>query len=135
MTLFEIDQQLQKDTHALHVYQEFHILLHRNATIPWFIVVPETTVVEPHELDTDQLNTLHWIQKVLGSYLQQSCGAEKINSAAIGNIVRQLHVHVIGRSHTDPCWPGVVWGADYPHTSYTPDRLDHIQQDLQTQLV
>jgi len=112
MTLFEIDQQLQKDTHALHVYQEFHILLHRNATIPWFIVVPETTVVEPHELDTDQLNTLHWIQQVLGSYLQQSCGAEKINSAALGNIVRQLHVPEIGRSHTDPSWHGVVRGAD-----------------------
>ena len=134
MTSFLIDQQLQLDTQPICVYQGFHVLLHRNASIPWFIVVPETHLTELYQLDADQTNTLRHIQSVLAAYLQRHCQAEKINIAAIGNIVRQLHVHVVGRSHADPCWPGVVWGVDYPEKIYTSQELINVQKILKKQL-
>ncbi|WP_395373815.1 HIT family protein [Marinicella sp. W31] len=133
MTHFQIDPQLLQDTHSICAHRGFHILLHRNASIPWFIVVPETTAVELYQLSSEQSKILQFIQSALGDFLQQGFHAEKINIAAIGNIVRQLHVHVIGRFEADPCWPGVVWGADYAIKEYVPEQLEKIKKNLQKQ--
>ena len=130
MSTFVLDKQLQMDTHPIAVHQGLHILLHRNATIPWFIVVPETEVAEVFELSSEQSQGLQKLQAILGSYLQKEHHAEKINVAAIGNIVRQLHIHIIGRRSDDPCWPGVVWGVEYQMRDYSKDQLGHIRTQI-----
>lgn len=109
---FTVHPRLLADCHYLGRFALSHVLLHGNAGLPWFILVPEVgaEVTELHELDAAQRRALDEELDVVARFLKQALGAHKINVAAIGNIVAQLHVHVVGRRRDDPCWPGVVWG-------------------------
>lgn len=111
MSVFQIHSRLEADCHRLGRLALSHVLLHRDAALPWLILVPEVAVIElcdlaPHErtrLDTE-------IDHVCALIRSEFPHTTKLNVAAIGNLVPQLHVHVIGRHPGDPCWPGVVWG-------------------------
>ena len=113
MTDFELDERLAKDSFVLGELDVSLLLLMNNKLAPWFVLVPKVAEIsELYELDKDvQLSLLNEIN-VLSEFIKQQFVVDKLNVAAIGNIVNQLHVHVVGRSHSDPCWPGVVWGAD-----------------------
>jgi len=87
------------------------LLLMNNALVPWFILVPEVQVTEFHDLPSEQQHQLLDEINALSGFIMAHFGAEKINLGAIGNKVRQLHIHVIGRFESDAYWPGVVWGA------------------------
>lgn len=123
---FVVNQQLLDDTHALSVSSEFHILLHKNATIPWIILVPIVEVKEIYELPEDMQATLIKLQKSVASYFQKHFDTEKMNIAAIGNIVSQLHIHVIGRNPSDACWPDVVWGNNYISKEYSQEQINDL---------
>lgn len=108
---FKVDERLTRDCIQLGIIQGQHLLLMNNADYPWFILVPETDKTELYQLSADEQQiTLSNINK-LSEHLLKHYPASKINTAAIGNIVRQLHIHIIGRHENDPCWPGVVWGS------------------------
>jgi len=109
---FEVHPRLLEDCHRLGRFMLSHVLLHRNAGLPWFILVPEVAIeaTELHELDPAQRRALEVEIDALARFLKPALGAQKINIAALGNLVPQLHIHVIGRRTDDPCWPGVVWG-------------------------
>jgi diadenosine tetraphosphate (Ap4A) HIT family hydrolase len=78
---------------------------------PWLVMVPKIAgASELHDLPSDQQMSLMEEVALAGRILKELTGATKINTAAIGNIVRQLHVHVIARSEGDANWPGPVWG-------------------------
>lgn len=111
---FEIDAQLRRDYFVLGKLPLSHVLLLNNAAVPWFVLVPEAAAIELCDLPDSQYDLLNAETRRLALLLRQglpgSRPAGKLNIAAIGNIVRQLHVHVIGRFEDDPYWPGVVWG-------------------------
>ncbi len=112
MSDFVLDARLASDCHTLGRLDNTLLLLMDNALFPWMILVPMVEVTELHELEWEsQLQLLSQID-LLSTYLKREYSVDKINVAAIGNIVRQLHIHVVGRSETDHCWPGVVWGAN-----------------------
>ena len=127
---FDIDPVLRRDCHLLGRFRYAHLLLNRHSTIPWFILVPETDETEvvllPHD---DQLELFHETS-ILGKFVKVTFNADKINLGAIGNVVRQMHVHVIGRFETDACWPGVVWGAPLATDEYGEDDLRRITRQL-----
>lgn len=78
---------------------------------PWLILVPELEGVEEiHKLpqDAQQALTIETSETALA--LKNLTGCDKINSGALGNMVRQLHIHIIARNEEDPNWPGPVWG-------------------------
>ena len=128
MTEFEIHPQLLEDCHRIGRFSLSHVLLHRNAGLPWLILVPEVpaNVRELFELDAASRQALDEEIDTVARYLKSSLGAQKINVAALGNLVPQLHVHVVGRHPGDPCWPGVVWG-NLPHgPAWTPGQLGEI---------
>jgi len=127
---FEVSQQLLNDTHTLSVTSEFHILLHKNATIPWIILVPIIDVKEIYELPQGMQKTLIKLQKIIANYFQEQFKIEKMNIAAIGNIVSQLHIHVIGRKPSDACWPDVVWGNSYEFNHYSQEQITAINLHL-----
>lgn len=111
MTDFELDPRLASDCINLGETKLSLLLLMDNSLLPWFILVPKSNETEIFELaKADQLLLLEEIN-LLSGFLKTVMKAEKLNVAAIGNIVRQLHVHVVGRSSTDFRWPNVVWGA------------------------
>jgi len=126
---FKLDTQLEKDCYELGQLNGQHLLLLNNSLIPWLILVPETEVTEIYELDQDeQILLLENINHV-SIFLQQHYYIDKLNIAAIGNIVSQLHIHVIGRSKTDCCWPDVVWGIT-EKTPYDEVELGEIRNQV-----
>jgi diadenosine tetraphosphate (Ap4A) HIT family hydrolase len=125
---FELHPRLLEDCHVLGRFALSHLLLHRNASLPWLILVPEVaaSVSELHELDARSRRELDAEIDAVARYLKHSRGAQKINIAAIGNLVPQLHVHVVGRHPGDPCWPGVVWGNLPRGPAWAPQQAGEI---------
>src|SRR5689334_20201577 len=107
MEKFELDPRIAADCHRLGKWQSFWIMLHRDAAVRWLILVPETDATEWHELPSDMRDELVRAASSLGATLKEKLLCDKINVAAIGNIVSQFHLHVIGRWRNDPYWPGV----------------------------
>lgn len=110
MTGFGIHPQLLADCLALGRRGPVRVLLHRTAQLPWLLLVPETLETELHRLPAGLRAQLDALAAQLGQRLLDEFGCEKLNVAAIGNVVPQLHLHVVGRRRDDPLWPRVVWG-------------------------
>ena len=127
MQNFNIDQRLRDDCHLLGKLPFCHLLLQKNATIPWLILVPPVDQNELHELDNSTFRAVMDEVVLVGRFVEAHFDVDKINTAAIGNIVRQLHIHVMGRRQNDPCWPGVIWGNLQETTSYADKALEEIR--------
>ena len=107
----ELNSRLADDCVLMGESELSLLLLLNNSLVPWFIVVPKTEEVEFHCLDeTLQLGLLKQIN-ALAAYVNEHFCCEKMNIATIGNVVQQMHIHVVGRHSKDFCWPNVVWGA------------------------
>src|SRR5512146_1384973 len=109
--MFELHPQLAKDCLPLGRLALCRVLLMNDATYPWFILVPERDGVrELFELDADDRLALWDESALLSRALVQAFAPDKLNVAALGNQVPQLHVHHIARYRHDPAWPAPVWG-------------------------
>lgn len=110
MPSFELNERLKNDCFELGKIGMCHVLLMNNAAVPWFILVPETDKRELTQLAWDeQIEILKTINQIAG-FVETLDKVEKLNIATIGNVVSQLHIHVIGRHTEDFCWPEPVWG-------------------------
>ncbi len=117
--MFELHPQLAKDCTVMGRLSLCRLLLMNDANYPWFILVPEREAVrEVYELaDTDR--HLLWDESALLSRaLHTGFAPDKLNIAALGNQVPQLHVHHIVRYQHDPAWPNPVWGRLPPKAYY-----------------
>ncbi len=110
--MFTLHTQLAKDCITLGDLPLCRVLLMNDANYPWLVLVPRREeAVELFELSRlDQQQLLDEIAQV-SSVLAGHFRADKMNVAALGNIVPQLHVHIIARYRDDPAWPKPVWGA------------------------
>ena len=129
MESFSLDPQLAKDCIVLAESDTSLLLLMNNALVPWFILVPRTSETELHALDAATQAALLKEINLLADQVKTVFAVDKLNIAAIGNAVQQLHVHVIGRRHTDYCWPNVVWGRS-ERESYTQAAIAELVQNL-----
>ncbi len=116
---FKLDPRLEADCVGVGNLALCSVLLMNNATLPWLILVPR----RPHVEEIFQLNAadralLMEESHLVGKVLMEEYKGEKLNVAALGNQVRQLHVHHIVRYQDDPCWPNPVWGRipDQPYS-------------------
>ena len=107
---FSLHPQLRRDFRVLGRAGQAWLLLRHNAALPWFLLVPETACTELYELPTALRQELVQRSDVLAAFVKDYFAADKINTAAIGNIVPQLHLHVIARRRDDCCWPQAAWG-------------------------
>ncbi len=110
---FYIDERLAADSYRLGGFDDCQLLLSRNALFPWFILVPATRETEFHKLNPAQQAKIQQYINAVAQFIEEYFSTDKINIASIGNIVSQLHIHIIGRKHNDACWPGVAWGATH----------------------
>ena len=129
MTRFTIDARLRNDCHVLGYLDDCHVLLMNNAELPWFILVPETEHTEFHHLETSHQQQLLAQMNQIANFIEQHFRVDKLNTACIGNIVNQLHVHIVGRRQSDPYWPGVVWGCEKTR-SYAAKDISHVTELL-----
>jgi diadenosine tetraphosphate (Ap4A) HIT family hydrolase len=109
--MFELHPQLAADCETLGRFDLCRLLLMNDANYPWCILVPERAGVrEIYELaPVDQQQLLHE-SSALAAGMARVFNADKMNIAALGNVVPQLHVHHIVRYTSDPSWPAPVWG-------------------------
>jgi len=131
MKHFTLHPTLAADCHDLGVWRDLRLLLHRDAHVPWLILVPETSITEWHELPGDLHRQLLAASTLLARMLKTELSCDKVNVAAIGNMVPQFHYHVIGRRKTDPYWPGVVWGRVERGSVYGEDEVEDMRTRVQ----
>lgn len=133
--MFVLDQRLLQDTLPVGDFPLCRLLLSNDAQYPWFILVPrKADVSEVFQLsETDQLQL--WKETTaLSGVLKQVFQADKINVAALGNVVSQLHMHVIVRYQSDVAWPAPVWGK-HPALPYSADLASDVIGRLKSALV
>ncbi len=113
---FQLHARLAADTVEIGVLPLSRLLLMDDMTFPWCVLVPARAGIrEIHDLDAaDQLQLMQEISGVSAA-MMDAFRADKMNVAALGNVVPQLHVHVIARFESDPAWPAPVWGRQPPH--------------------
>ena len=119
---FTLDARLAADALPVGRFGLSRLLLMNDATYPWLILVPERPAIsEIFDLAPADLESLAAETALVGRMLKALVAADKINVAALGNVVPQLHVHVIARFVADPAWPGPIWGR-VPARAYTVDE-------------
>lgn len=129
--MFVLDSRLEQDTLPLGDFPLCRLLLMNDANFPWFILVPRREeVTELFQLDGDDQQALWREATMLAETVKDTFGADKMNVAMLGNVVSQLHVHVIARRRDDVAWPSPVWGRQ-PAQPYTDEQVSAIRQKLQ----
>lgn len=127
---FSIHAQLLADCHCLGRLEICYLLLNKNAAIPWFILVPECEVGDLLDLELAARHAVIEEAAKIAGFVREYFALTKINIAAIGNVVPQLHLHVVGRRPGDACWPAPVWGHLKESRDYSTQELDAISQAL-----
>jgi diadenosine tetraphosphate (Ap4A) HIT family hydrolase len=108
---FVLDPRLAADTLAIGDLALSRVLLMNDARYPWLILVPRRADLrEIVDLPANERATLIEEIAAASAFLRTLPGVDKLNVGALGNVVAQLHVHVLGRAVGDPAWPGPVWG-------------------------
>ncbi|MCL6416310.1 HIT domain-containing protein [Aestuariirhabdus sp. Z084] len=112
MDEYVLDPQLDKDTINIGDFPLCTLLLMNDSNYPWFILVPRRAgVQEIFQLSEEDQRQLLWESCYVSEKLKDLYSADKMNVAALGNMVRQLHLHQVVRYETDVAWPKPVWGA------------------------
>ncbi len=132
--VFALDPQLQQDTLPIGDFPLCRLLLSNDANYPWFILVPRREdISELFQLDVDDQQQLWQETNALAEMLKDLFDADKMNVATLGNVVSQLHMHVIVRKRDDAAWPAPVWGK-HPAKPYTAEQVAAIRERLRSVL-
>ncbi len=133
---FHLDARLEQDTLPAGRLELCEIHLLNDARWPWLVLVPQRSdCSEIFDLNDDEQLQLARETALISKVLQKLTEAEKINTGALGNIVRQLHVHVIARFENDANWPGPVWGFGVaePYSKVAASRLiSQLQSEMKS---
>ncbi len=128
---FELHPQLAKDTITLADWPLCRVLLMNDSQYPWFILVPRVAGMrEVIDLNDEQQATYHLESRKLAHLIRDVFKPYKLNIAALGNMVEQLHVHHIARFKDDVAWPNPVWGFA-PAVPYTDAQLAKLKEAFQ----
>ncbi|CAD0264585.1 HIT domain-containing protein [Pseudomonas veronii] len=128
--MFALDQRLQQDTLTIGDFPLCRLLLSNDSNYPWFILVPRINgISEVFQLSVIDQQKLWNETTTLAQLLSEGFGADKMNIGALGNVVSQLHVHVIVRKRDDMAWPAPVWGK-HPARPYTEEQVAAIRARL-----
>jgi diadenosine tetraphosphate (Ap4A) HIT family hydrolase len=122
--IWTLHPQLAADTHEVGDLPLSRLLIINDANYPWVILVPrQAGITEILDLGAAEQTQLIGEITRTGAALKAITACDKLNIAALGNVVPQLHVHIIARSKSDPAWPQPVWGKLKPR-SYDSTTLD-----------
>ena len=133
--MFELHPRLAQDSIVIGRFPLSLLLLSKDANYPWCILVPEREdVFEIHHLSQEDQLQLIRESCQLAEVMTSLFDAHKMNVAALGNVVRQLHVHHIARFPEDAAWPQPIWGK-VPGIDYTEEELKDRIKRLQSALV
>lgn len=122
--MFKLNERLAGDTVLVRPLTLCQVLCMNNRIWPWLILVPaRLDVTEIHHLPTSDRALLMEEVAQVSATIETLFRPDKLNVAAIGNVVPQLHVHIVARRRDDPAWPNPVWGSGIAEP-YDPAELD-----------
>lgn len=128
--MITLDPRLLNDCEVLGKFELCNVLLMRDANYPWCVLVPDRDgMTEIFDLTADEQERLKLESNTLLEYLKNEFNADKMNVAALGNVVSQLHIHHIVRYRTDIAWPAPVWGA-FPAKAYGDEEIEPLTHIL-----
>ncbi|MCR5857827.1 HIT domain-containing protein [Mesorhizobium sp. J428] len=134
---FELDRRLDADSVPLMWLGLCELRLMDDRRWPWLVLVPQRPLIaEMHDLTPLDQAMLTFETNLVAQALKTETACTKINTGALGNVVRQLHVHVVARNIGDPGWPGPVWGYGVREPYRTEDRhafAERMRSALSTQ--
>jgi diadenosine tetraphosphate (Ap4A) HIT family hydrolase len=131
---FVLNSRLEADTVPVVDWPLSSVRLMNDRTWPWLILVPRRADLrELHDLSTLDMALLVGEMAKASRVVAEICQPDKVNVGALGNIVQQLHVHIVGRFRNDPAWPGPVWSFR-PPVPYRDDELAQVVERLQAAL-
>ncbi|MBI5462243.1 MAG: HIT domain-containing protein [Gammaproteobacteria bacterium] len=132
--MFQLHPQLSNDCEHIGRFELCELLLMRDANYPWCILVPaRADITEIHQLDESDRLLLMRESNYLAETMAKLFTADKMNIAALGNVVPQLHIHHIARHRNDASWPAPVWGK-VPARAYTLETLARTVMQLREAL-
>lgn len=132
--MFELHPQLDADTITIGDLPLCRVLLINDSQYPWLVLVPRRVdIQETYQLNEHDQQQLLNESSTLSSLIMKHFSGDKLNVAALGNVVPQLHIHHIVRFTNDPTWPKPVWGM-LPSLPYQQEELNSIINEL-TELI
>jgi diadenosine tetraphosphate (Ap4A) HIT family hydrolase len=131
---FTLDPRLEKDSVFICDWGLSHVRLHRNAAFPWLMLMPRREgardIIDLSETDQEELlREIRFASQIMKKLYDPT----KLNVANLGNVVAQLHVHVVARFDTDEAWPGPIWNSGVTK-EYELEKLSTIVEMLQAEL-
>ncbi len=109
--MFKLDNRLENDSFFMQEIKNFQIRLMNVQEFFWVLLIPiKSNLIELSDLEVDERNELLNFAVDLGNYIKSVQNFDKVNIGMLGNIVSQLHLHIVLRNKDDPAWPGPVWG-------------------------
>ncbi len=129
----QLHPQLRADSHELGTMASGTLLLSRNASLHWFILVPHSEQPDLLDLPLAELQGAMTDCQALSRLLKNQFNYPKVNFAALGNVVPQLHLHIVGRRTDDPCWPQPVWGNLPAGPTWSEADLEHLRELLRAE--
>ena len=112
--MFKLDKRLENDTILIKELENFQIRLMNSQQYFWIVFVPtKLDLIELSDLNKNERNYLMNYAIDLGNYIKNAEYYDKVNIGILGNVVSQLHIHVVLRKIDDSAWPGPVWGKDF----------------------
>ena len=130
MKIFEIDSRLEKDSLFIADLELSKLYLKNDKENPWLVLIPRKIMAtELTDLSLKEQCLLMAEISLVSNFLKEYHQAYKINIGALGNIVRQLHIHIMARYENDRAWPDALWGT-LPKESFTPMELENTKSNF-----
>ena len=131
---FQLHERLQQDCISIGRFSLCQLLMMNDKQFPWFILVPERPdIKEIYQLNAADRQLLSEESCFMAENMANLFNADKMNVAAIGNLVPQLHIHHIVRYQTDKAWPAPVWGK-FAALPYTELQIIELTDKVRAQL-
>ena len=128
--MFKLDNRIEQDSFLVKENNDFQIRLMDISEVFWVILIPKkSNFTELYELEIKDRNYLLNFAIELGDYLKSKGRYYKTNIGMLGNVVSQLHLHLVLRKKSDPAWPGPVWGYNFKN------KLDEKSKSNRSKLI
>ena len=127
--MFKLDNRIENDSFFMQEIKNFQIRLMNVQEFFWIVLIPiKPNLIELSDLEVDERNELLNFAIDLGNYIKSDQNFDKVNIGMLGNVVAQLHLHIVLRNKDDPAWPGPVWG--WKSTSNLDEETKQIRSKL-----
>ena len=127
--MFKLDNRIENDSFFIQEIKNFQIRLMNVQEFFWIVLIPiKPNLIELSDLEVDERNELLNFAVDLGDYIKSYQNFDKVNIGMLGNVVSQLHLHIVLRNKDDPAWPGPVWG--WKSTSNIDEETKQIRSKL-----